>query len=150
MVGVVVLVLVAALVAGFIPGVSLFSKSGGGSTPAISSTGALSEAGTLATAHDAGALVLVAGVSTTYSFQGGKEAGNASCPVHDALASNFTVPAQTGSYSSGDATLWVFVYVNTVGDNESMIAVAGTNTYFLGTVSGSSCVSLSSLETLPG
>lgn len=146
-VAVVVVLVLAVLALGLVPGVSLFGS--GHSANGVSSSSAGGKASGVAAAHGAGVLVLTVGVSTTYSFQFGHETGNTSCPVVDPLASNFTVPAESGSYSSGEATVWLFVYYNHSGPSESAIAVVGSTVYFLGTVTGAACVGSLSLLPLP-
>jgi hypothetical protein len=146
---IVAVVVVGVLAAGLVPGVSLLPKSKGSPSTSVSSSTAIGDADQAASAHDAGSLLLAVGVSTTYSFQFGNLTGNTDCPVTHHLSANFTVPAESGGYASGDATLWLFVYENTVGVNESIIAVVGPLTYFLGTISGAACVSLASLTPLP-
>lgn len=148
---VIVVVLVLAVLAfGLVPGVSLFKSSSGSN--GTSSSSASGHASGTAAAHGSGKLVAMFGVSTTFSFSFGYIKGSGSCAVSGGLASaadNFTVPAQSGSYSSGDATLWVFVYFNASTPSESIIAVVGSSPYFLGMISGSSCVSVSGLVPIP-
>lgn len=138
---VVVVIVLAALLLGLVPGVHLFGSSSS-ATSVSSSSSALGPASALAAEHDAGALVLVAGISTTYSFQFGKLSGltGASCPVTDPLSTNLTVPGENGSYSSGEAPVWLFVYYNATALTQSLIAVLGSTAYFLGALSGASCV----------
>jgi hypothetical protein len=148
-VAIVAVVVFAVLAAGLVPGVSLFSKSGSAGTSVSSSSSALAAAGPVAAAHGAGALVLAVGASTTFSFPFGSEAGNTSCPVTGGIASNFTVGAATGNYSSGEATVWIFLYSNSSAVTLSAIAVVGSSSYFLGTVTGASCVGSLSLTPIP-
>jgi hypothetical protein len=142
-----VAVVLAVVALGLVLGVSLFGSHGGGN--GVSSSSALGHAAGVASAHGAGVLVLETGVSTTFSFSYGKVTGNTSCPVTDPLATNFTVPSATGGYSSGDATLWLFLYANSTGPSESVVAVVGSTAYFLGQVTGSTCVSSTSFLPIP-
>jgi hypothetical protein len=109
----------------------------------------MNDANPVAASHHAGSLLLLVGISATYAFQAGELTGNATCPVTDPLTSNFTVPAQTGSYSQGDATLWLLIYANVTAVTESLLAVVGPTTYFLGTITGALCVEVSALPPLP-
>ena len=146
---IVAVIVVGVLAAGLVPGVSLMPKSKASTSMTVSSSTAIGDADQAASTHDAGSLTLVLGVSTTYSFQFGKMAGNTDCPVTHALSVNFTVPAEGSSYASGDAALWLFLYENSGGVNESVIAVVGPTTYFLGTLSGAECLTLASTSPLP-
>jgi hypothetical protein len=134
------------LALGLVPGVSLFGAKGSNGE---SSAQALGPASGVARAEGAGALVLVSGVAPTSPFSFGVVQGNATCHVTGGLASNFTVPAIRGSYSSGDATLWIFVYRNSTGLSDSVVAVVGGSAYFLGKLTGTSCLGGTSLGALP-
>lgn len=148
-IAIVVVLVLAALAFGLVPGVKLFGTSSG--TSGTSSGQSVGTANSTAKPYDPGSLVLAAGVSTTYSFSLGKIPSSVTtCPVKDGLSSNFTVPAQSGSYSSGDASLWIFVYVNAATPSESIVAVVGGTGYFLGQVTGSTCVNASSIAALTG
>lgn len=146
-IAVVAIVIFAALALGLVPGIHLFGTKGGPTGP--SSDSALQAAGPVASAHGAGALVLEAGVNSVTSFQFGMLAGNVSCPVHNGLSANLTVPAQTGNYSNGYAAMWLLIYYNVSAISESVIAVLSGTTYFLGSVSGALCVAPLPLQALP-
>jgi hypothetical protein len=147
-VAVVAVIVFAALAAGVVPGVSLFGSSGSGN--GVSSSTATEEASGVAAAHGVGSLLLLIGAATTYAFSFGEVSGNSTCSVTDPLSSNFTVPASTGGYASGQATVWLLLYANASGPSESLIAVVGSATYFLGTVTGSDCFDTSGLAALTG
>jgi len=141
---VVVAVVVAALAAGVVPGVKLFGS--GSSGPAVaSSSSALGSANSTAAQYGAGALIAAIGVSLSYSYSFGALGSftGTDCKAAHTLASNVSVPAETGSYSAGEAPLWVFLYNNTTAGTDSIIAVIGSTPYYLGTLSGSGCVSAS-------
>ena len=146
-IAVIVIVVLAALALGVVPGVSLFGSKGGSS--GSSSAAAEGSAAPVAASHDAGSLVLVAGVNSVYSFSFGTDLGSKVCPFTGGLAANVTVPAVTGNYSNGNAELWVFVYYNSSAPSESIVAVVGSSTYFLGTVAGVLCVSAPPFQGLP-
>ncbi len=142
-----VVVVVAALALGAVPGVSLFGSMGSGN--GISSYTAESRAAGLASAHEAGALVAIVGIAPMTSFPFGQLQGNATCSVADPLASNVTVPAETGGYAGGKADFWLLAYFNSVGRSASAIAVIAGTAYFLGNVSGSSCLGSLTVPSLP-
>jgi hypothetical protein len=144
---VVAIIAVAVLAAGLVPGVHLFPS--GSTSTGVSSSTALGDASQDVSAHHVGSLTLLVGLDATYSFQFGKVTGNVSCPVTDPLTTNFTVPADTGGYSSGNANLWLFVYNNTTSHTVSVIAVAGGTAYFLGSTTGALCNDLGTLSALP-
>lgn len=147
---VVLLLVVAALAIGVVPGISLTGSSGSTGGPSTSSSStALGDAKTVAKSYDSGALVLAVGVDSTYSFSFGEVTGNASCSVSHGVSANFTVPAWTGSYSTGDASLWVFFYYNSTTPSESLVAVVGSTTYFLGIETGAKCVGSIDLPAIP-
>jgi hypothetical protein len=147
---VVIVLVVAVLALGLIPGISLFGTSAAGN--GVGSASALGDASGPATSHDAGSVVTEIGISTTFSFSFGYTSGNSSCSVTGGLSSdadNFTVPAETGSYASGSAVMWIFLYYNSVGPSESVVAVVGSTAHFLGQVSGALCVGALDLLPIP-
>lgn len=140
-VAVVAIVVVAALALGVVPGVHLYPTTSTGSSTGSSSASAIGPANQTAASHAPGHLVAVVGASTTYPFSFGKIPSSiTTCAVTGGLTTNLTVPAQSGSYSDGEASVWVFAYVNLSTPSETLVAVVGTVAYFLGQLTGASCV----------
>jgi hypothetical protein len=136
-VGVAVIVVVAIVLAGVIPGVHLFGSSGSGASTAGPSGTALPVAQTYASGHGSGQLYGVFGISVTTAFSATLQNLSGSCPVDNAR--NFTIPANSASYSSGSASGWVFVYWSSGTTTLSLIGVLGSTAYLLATYSGASC-----------
>ena len=134
---------------GAVPGFTPFAH-GAGSPPSDDATTALALAGPLASAYDAGALVAVAGLVTTYAYGFGELAGavDPSCAVSHPLFENISVPADGGGYDSGLAPAWIVAYANTTAGTESYLAVLGPEVYFLGTLSGASCAAGENLSAI--
>ena len=145
---VVLVVVLGVWAANLIPGVpGPFATKGGPS--AISSNAAEGEAAPVAATHDAGALVLLAGVNSLNSYSFGTDLGSTLCPLTGGLSANITVPAVSGNYSNGNAELWLFIYYNSTAPSESIVAVVGSTAYFLGTIAGALCVSAPPFQALP-
>lgn len=150
-VAVVVLLVLAVWALGLIPGVASpfkASSSGGGD----SSSSAVGHAAGLAASSGAGKLLFEIGISMPFSFSFGYVKGNSSCPITGGFAStsdNFTVPAESSNYSSGLASLWLLMYYNSSVPSESVLAVVGSTPYFLGKLSGASCLTDTDLPTIP-
>jgi hypothetical protein len=141
---VVILVVILGLIAsGLLPGVSFLGASHGSSGISTeASEQALPSADATAHAHGAGPLYAVVGLSTTTSFQFGNEQdiGNGSCPVSGGLASNLTVAAATGNYSSGALEGWLFVYYNSTTSWASWVGVFGGQSEDFGHFAGGDCL----------
>jgi hypothetical protein len=137
-VGVAVVLVAVVVLAGVIPGVHPLSSSGGsgGSTAGTSAT-AFPLANSYATAHGAGVLYGVFGISVTSAFSAtlGNESG--SCPVHQAV--NFTVPSDSASYSKGSASGWIFVYWSAGNSTVDVIGVLGSQARLLASYVGPAC-----------
>jgi len=135
---------------GAVPGFTPFAR-GATALPPDDAATAVALAGPLASAYDAGALVAVAGLVTTYAYGFGALAGavGPSCAVSHPLFGNVSVSAASSGYDSGLAPAWIVAYANTTAGTESYLAVLGPVVYMLRTVSGASCGAGAGLSAIP-
>jgi len=147
LVGIAVVVAIALVVAAiFVFGLG---SSSGSPTTAVSSSSALASAASVASEYHLGELYLVVGISMPYSYVLPNVTGNVSCPLAHAYDKNITIPAESGSYSSGNAAAWYLLYESSSPVSESVVVVVGATVYYLGTVSGAGCVDDLALTPVP-
>jgi hypothetical protein len=137
---VVVVVIVSALfLTGVIPGFK--SSSGAGSNGTSSEQAAASAAQTFAnnTAGAPWSLVEAEGIDST-ATQSIAVANftNTSCPLVDSAISTITIPAYTGSYSSGVAEAWIMFYVSSTNTHLALLVQNGVTTE-IGEVTAPNC-----------
>ena len=141
---VVVIVVLALLFSGAIPGFKLGSSSS--STPSVTSfKTALSTANSTASSRG-GSWVAIAAVgvdSVKPLAPPSNIAGllGLSCPVTNQSSSVPSLPAYSGSYSSGDQTGWIFFLFQSSSSTLLLLLVIGSSTTTLGTIVGASCFS---------
>jgi len=147
---VIILVVVALLLAGLIPGFHL----GGSST---SSSGLTTEqsASSTATSFANGitgapwSLKFASGMDSTTGWTNNVSTySNSSCPLHGSTISKVNYPSYTGSYSTGLAHVWLFVFTST-GGAQLILVVQNGSAVEAGQTIGPGCVP-GGLATLTG
>jgi hypothetical protein len=140
---VVIVVVLALLFSGAIPGFKLGGGSSSSGPTLTSFKSALSNANSSATSRG-GSWVVIAAVGVDSVVALSLPSGlpgllGLSCPVANQPSSIPSLPANTGSYSSGDQSGWVFFLFQSSTSTLLLVLVIGSSTTTLGTITGASC-----------
>jgi hypothetical protein len=129
------------LLAGLIPGVHLGSSSGG-SGPTLTSSGQASPlASAMATRISAGSLYGVFGISPTIGFSGTLESFFG-CDLSAPTTGNVSIAGNTGTYYTGTAVGWLFIYYSAGNTTVSIIGVLGTQAELIAKYTGAGCAAI--------
>jgi hypothetical protein len=142
---VVVAVVVVILFAGLIPGIHPFGNNGGSSSP-----GATTEAGSFAAAQkfangvSGGPWALGGAIGSDYTLgvtDSSSSFENSTCPLEDSGISTLTLPGYNGSYSTGYAEAWLFLFASTSSSAHLFLVAQNGVVSELGEVTAAACYS---------
>jgi len=141
---VVVVVVLALLLSGAIPGFKLAGSSSSSSGPTTTSFRSALMTANSSAASRGGTWTVVAAIGVDSVAPLGVPSDLAStlgvsCPVTNAASSPPSLPADTGAYTTGDQTGWVFFLFQTASSTLLLSLVIGSSVTTLGTIVGSSC-----------